>query len=87
MVVIRTPEKRFLANGLNPTQLEYLRVGIVRDQKMILKILAPDQHAQGGLIGAPFQNHQDYLCSTAVHRLTKHGGHVYDLRTYLFQGS
>ena len=63
------------------------RVGIVRDQKMILKILAPDQHAQGGLIGAPFQNHQDYLCSTAVHRLTKHGGHVYDLRTYLFQGS
>ena len=26
MVVIRTPEKRFLANGLNGTQLEYLKI-------------------------------------------------------------
>ena len=26
MVVIRTPEKRFLANGLNATQLEYLKI-------------------------------------------------------------
>ena len=63
------------------------RIGIVRDQKMILKILAPDQHVQGGLNGAAFQNHQDYLRSTAVPRLTKQGGHVDDLRTYLFQGS
>ena len=26
MVMIRTPEKRFLANGLNATQLEYLKI-------------------------------------------------------------
>ena len=26
MVVIRTPEKRFLANGLNATQMEYLKI-------------------------------------------------------------
>lgn len=26
MVVIRTPEKRFLANGLSATQLEYLKI-------------------------------------------------------------
>ena len=39
------------------------RIGIVRDHKMILKILAsdnpPDQHVQGLLNGAAFQNHQD----------------------------
>ena len=67
------------------------RIGIVRDHKMILKILAsdnpPDQHVQGLLNGAAFQNHQDYLRSTAVPRLTKQGGHVDDLRTYLFHGS
>jgi hypothetical protein len=54
---------------------------------MILKILEPDQHVQGGLNGAAFQNHQAYLGSTAVASFTKYGGHVDDLRIYFFHGS